>query len=115
MAMIHWLPKQNELFSDTTAPGALVNVDFMEKDSKRFADSGGWGYADYAAATGTFKPGPQPARRRSVTTPSAGSHATRERRIETTCLPNTGNDDPKKEDRADAVSRRGSWWCGKQA
>jgi len=39
--------------------GTLLNVDFMEKDSKRFADSGGWGWAvfDYDAASDTFKPG----------------------------------------------------------
>jgi hypothetical protein len=42
-----------------TVPGPLVNVDFMVKDSKRFADSGGWRYAvfDYDAASDTFKPG----------------------------------------------------------
>jgi hypothetical protein len=59
MAKIHWTPKQNEYFPDTTGPGNLLNVDFMEKDSKRFADSGGWGYAvfDYDAASDTFKPG----------------------------------------------------------
>ena len=59
MAKIHWAPKQNEFFPDATVPGNLVNVDFMVKDSKRFADSGGWGYAvfDYDAASDTFKPG----------------------------------------------------------
>jgi hypothetical protein len=59
MAKIHWQPKQNALFPDTTGPGELANIDFMVKDSKRFADSGGWGYAvfDYDAATGGFKPG----------------------------------------------------------
>jgi hypothetical protein len=59
MAKVHWSPKQNEFFPDATVPGSLVNVDFMVKDSKRFADSGGWGYAvfDYDAATDTFKPG----------------------------------------------------------
>ena len=59
MAKIHWAPKQNEFFKDTTGPGDLVNVDFMVKDSKRFADSGGWGYAvfDYNDATNTFTPG----------------------------------------------------------
>ena len=59
MAKVHWMPKQNEFFPDATVPGSLVNVDFMEKDSKRFADSGGWGYAvfDYDAASDTFKPG----------------------------------------------------------
>jgi Cytochrome P460 len=59
MAKIHWLPKPNEFFPDATVPGTLVNVDFMVKDSKRFADSGGWGYAvfDYDAASDTFTPG----------------------------------------------------------
>ena len=59
MAKVHWTPKQNEFFPDATVPGSLVNVDFMVKDSKRFADSGGWGWAvfDYDAASDTFKPG----------------------------------------------------------
>jgi hypothetical protein len=60
MAKIHWLPKQVENApGPDTGPGALVNVDFMVKDSKRFADSGGWGWAvfDYNAATDTFTPG----------------------------------------------------------
>src|SRR5262249_11254489 len=59
MAKIHWTPKKNEFFPDATVPGKLVNVDFMVKDSKRFADSGGWGYAvfDYDAASNMFTPG----------------------------------------------------------
>jgi hypothetical protein len=59
MAKIHWSPKKNEFFPDATVPGTLLNVDFMVKDSKRFADTGGWGYAvfDYDAASGNFKPG----------------------------------------------------------
>ena len=59
MAKIHWIPKQNAFFPDATVPGRLLNVDFMVKDSRRFADSGGWGYAvfDYDAAADTFKPG----------------------------------------------------------
>jgi hypothetical protein len=59
MAKIHWTPKRNEFFPDATVPGALLNVDFMVKDSKRFGDSGGWGYAvfDYDPASDTFKPG----------------------------------------------------------
>ena len=59
MAKVHWTHKPNEFFREATVPGTLVNVDFMVKDSKRFADSGGWGYAvfDYDAATDTFKPG----------------------------------------------------------
>ena len=59
MAKIHWKPKPNQFFADATVPGDLVNVDFMVKDSKRFADGGGWGYAvfDYNAASDTFTPG----------------------------------------------------------
>ena len=59
MAKVHWTPKPNEFFPEATVPGTLVNVDFMVKDSKRFADGGGWGYAvfDYNAASDTFTPG----------------------------------------------------------
>ena len=59
MAKIHWQPKPNQFFPTATVPGELVNVDFMVKDSKRFADSGGWGHAvfDYNAASDTFTPG----------------------------------------------------------
>jgi hypothetical protein len=60
MAKIHWKAKKNaEQPGDPTVPGALDDVDFMVKDSKRFADSGGWGYGvfEYEAATDTFRPG----------------------------------------------------------
>jgi len=59
MAKVHWIPKQNELFPTATVPGTLLNVDFMVKDAKRFADSGGWGYAvfDYDAKSDRFTPG----------------------------------------------------------
>jgi hypothetical protein len=59
MAKVHWTEKANAFFPTATVPGDLVNVDFMVKDSKRFADSGGWGYAvfDYSAAADTFTPG----------------------------------------------------------
>ncbi|MBZ5644948.1 MAG: cytochrome P460 family protein [Acidobacteriia bacterium] len=60
MAKIHWEPKKSEKApGPTTVPGTLQNVDFMEKDSKRFASSGGWGWAafDYNAASDTFAPG----------------------------------------------------------
>jgi hypothetical protein len=58
MAKIHWKPRQNQFFPDTTVPGTLDDVDFMEKDSKRFADSGGWGWAafNYDATSDTFTP-----------------------------------------------------------
>ena len=59
MAKIHWNPKMSEHFPDVTVPGALHDVDFMVKDSKRFADSGGWGYAlfEFDQTSGAFKPG----------------------------------------------------------
>ena len=60
LAKIHWIPKQSETApAPTTVPGALHDVDFMVKDSKRFADSGGWGYAEfeYDPASDTFRPG----------------------------------------------------------
>jgi hypothetical protein len=59
MAKIHWNPKVQETWpGQPTVPGAQHDVGFMVKDSKRFADSGGWGWAafDYDAASDTFKP-----------------------------------------------------------
>ena len=59
MAKIHYSPKKLETFPAATVPGPLHDVDFMVKDSKRFADSGGWGYAvfDYDNKTDAFTPG----------------------------------------------------------
>jgi hypothetical protein len=60
MAKIHWIPKKHEDYpGEPIGPGAQHDVDFMVKDSKRFADSGGWGYAEfeYDPATATFRPG----------------------------------------------------------
>ena len=59
MAKMHYLPKQNQYFPEATVPAQQKDVDFMVKDSKRFADSGGWGYAvfEYDNATRTFRPG----------------------------------------------------------
>jgi hypothetical protein len=59
MAKIHWNPKKNPDTPGTpSVPGTLHDVDFMVKDSKRFADSGGWGWGafEYDAASGTFAP-----------------------------------------------------------
>jgi hypothetical protein len=41
-----------------TVPGALNDISFMVKDSKRFPDTDGWGYAQfrYSAASKTFTP-----------------------------------------------------------
>src|SRR5882724_3579886 len=59
MAKIHWNPKKMETFPAATVPGTQHDVDFMVKDSKRFADSGGWGWAvfEYDAASDKFTPG----------------------------------------------------------
>jgi hypothetical protein len=58
MAKIHWNPKKHETFSTTVVPDSLHDVDFMVKDSKRFADSGGWGWGafKYDAASDKFTP-----------------------------------------------------------
>jgi hypothetical protein len=59
LAKVHWNPitKQAEPGAPMV-PGAQYNADFMAKDSKRFTDSGGWGWAsfEYDAASDTFKP-----------------------------------------------------------
>jgi hypothetical protein len=60
MAKIHWKAQKNEAQpGGPVQPGPLDDVDFMVKDSKRFADSGGWGYGvfEYDAASGLFRPG----------------------------------------------------------
>jgi hypothetical protein len=60
MAKIHWEPKKQEAYpGQPMVPGTQLNADFMEKDSKRFADSAGWGWGafEYDAASDTFRPG----------------------------------------------------------
>lgn len=61
MAKIHWKPKKMETFPSANVSGALHDVDFMVKNSKRFADSGGWGYGafEYDEASGKFRPATQ--------------------------------------------------------
>jgi hypothetical protein len=57
MAKVHWIPAKNEHFPNTTVPGALHDVDFMVKDTKRFADSEGWGWAMFKYTNGEYTPG----------------------------------------------------------
>ena len=60
MAKIHWNPIKKEAEpGQPLVPNSLHDIDFMVKDSKKFADSGGWGYAEfeYDAASDVFKPG----------------------------------------------------------
>lgn len=58
MAKVHWYATKLTTFPGATVPGAQHDVDVMVKDSKRFADSGGWGYAYFVHDTtnGTFRP-----------------------------------------------------------
>ncbi len=59
MAKIHWKTKQSAEAPDpTTVPDTLHDIDFMVKDSQRFPNSGGWGYAqfNYDTASDTFTP-----------------------------------------------------------
>jgi hypothetical protein len=59
IAKIHWhTEKSAEAPAPTIVPGALKDVDFMVKDSRRFAGTAGWGYAqfNYDAATDRFVP-----------------------------------------------------------
>ena len=64
VAKVEWTKGSNPSHN-VTLPGTVYDVDFMVKDSKRFADSGGWGYAvfkrdsssgAYTPATLTHKP-----------------------------------------------------------
>jgi mono/diheme cytochrome c family protein len=60
MAKVHWNTKADAAQPGSpTVPVSQHDVDFMVKDSKRFADSGGWGYGvfEYDPATDTFRLG----------------------------------------------------------
>ena len=56
---IEWKKKPNtDSPYSVEVPDTLKSVALIEKDTKRFPDSSGWGYAqfNYDAASGTFKP-----------------------------------------------------------
>ncbi len=60
MAKIHWnLEKNDSEPGQPVVPTTQHDVDFMVKDSKKYADGGGWGYGEfeYDAASKTFRPG----------------------------------------------------------
>jgi hypothetical protein len=60
MAKIHWTAEKNTAQpGGPLVPGPLHDIDFMVKDGKRFADSGGWGYAvfEFDDASESFRPG----------------------------------------------------------
>jgi hypothetical protein len=59
MAKIHWNAKTSaEAPAPTAVPDSLHDVDVMVRDSKRFADSGNWGYGqfNYDSASDRFAP-----------------------------------------------------------
>jgi len=56
MAKVHWNAKVDAGEPGApTVPGTQHDVDFMLKDSKRFADSGGWGYGVFEVDTASGK------------------------------------------------------------
>jgi mono/diheme cytochrome c family protein len=60
MAKVHWnLKVDRGEPGGPTLPDTLHDIDFMLKDSKRFRDSGGWGYGvfEYEPASGNFRLG----------------------------------------------------------
>ncbi len=59
IAKIQWKPKKStQAPFVVNVPDTLADLFFMEKDSKRFPEGGGWGYAvfDYDPASDTFTP-----------------------------------------------------------
>ena len=57
IAKVQWKPKKStEAPFSVDVPDTLADLFFMEKDSKRFTETGGWGYAqfDYDPASATF-------------------------------------------------------------
>ena len=64
IAKLQWKPKKStEAPFDVNVPDTFSQAFLMEKDSKRFPNSGGWGYAlfNYDAASDTFSPDASPA------------------------------------------------------
>ena len=59
IAKVQWKPKKStEAPFVVDVPDTLADLFFMEKDSKRFPQTGGWGYAqfDYDPASGSYTP-----------------------------------------------------------
>jgi len=59
IAKVQWKPKKStEAPFVVDVPDTLADLFFMEKDSKRFPETGGWGYAqfDYDPASATYTP-----------------------------------------------------------
>jgi hypothetical protein len=80
MAKIHWNPKKNQYFPDTTVPGTQHDVDFMIKEARgsRIAADGDGPCSIMTPRPIRSRPAPWLTSRRRGTTPSAGSRATRQ-------------------------------------
>jgi hypothetical protein len=64
IAKLQWKQKKStEATFDVDVPDVFSQAFVIEKDSKRFPDTGGWGYAlfNYDAASDTFAADPSPA------------------------------------------------------
>jgi hypothetical protein len=46
-----WKLAKDPLWAPATVPGELVHVEFMERDAKRFAGTGNWGYSRWRGAS----------------------------------------------------------------
>ena len=60
MAKVHWNAKVNQAYPGSPLmPVSQHDIDFMVKDSKRFPDGHGWGYAEFEVVPGsnTFRVG----------------------------------------------------------
>ena len=45
LAKLVWKQKNDENWDKAIVPGKFVHAEFMHKDSKKYASTGGWGYA----------------------------------------------------------------------
>ncbi|MGR9107094.1 MAG: cytochrome P460 family protein [Gammaproteobacteria bacterium] len=45
LAKLVWKDQKHPLWPDAVVPGELVHIEFMVKDRKKFAATGGWGFA----------------------------------------------------------------------
>ena len=51
MAKLVWKDKTHEKWSTATIPGEFVHAEFMIKDSEKYPETGGWGFARWLGLT----------------------------------------------------------------
>lgn len=51
MAKLVWKDRKHDKWSEATIPGEFVHAEFMVKDSKKYSDTGGWGFARWMGLT----------------------------------------------------------------